>query len=129
MDRFSIRSIAVLNLVVLICMASYALAGERTLGADDPKWVLNPNFEKVVVKVSSVNIALVMSVISVTYKTIDGGVETTHRHPFNFAGRPFTFDRTFSEPGKLVKQITFDVTKGTMKFEVISSYGGGTSTM
>ena len=129
MDKFNIRSIAVLTIFVLICLTGSVLADERILGADDPKWVLNPNCEGVVVKVSSVNIALVMSVINVTYKTIEGGVETTRRRPVNFAGRPFMFDLTFSKPGKLVKQITFDVTKGTMKFEVISSYGGGTSTM
>jgi len=129
MDRFNIRSIAVLTILVLICLTGSALADERILGADDPKWVLNPNCERVVVQVSSVNIALVMSVINVTYKTIGGGVETTRRHPFNSAGRPFMFDLTFSEPGKLVKQITFDVTKGTMKCGVTSFYGGGSSTM
>ena len=128
MGKFSIRSIAVLTIIMLICLTCPALADERTLGADDP-WVLNPNCERVVVKVSSVNIALVMSVITVTYKTIAGGVETTRRHPINFAGRPFTFDLTFSEPGKLVKQITFNVTKGTMKFKVTYSYGGGSSFM
>ena len=129
MNRFNIRSIAVLTIIVLICLTGSALADEKVIGAGDKKWVLTPNCERVIVKVSSVNIALVMSVINVTYKTIEGGVETTRRHPINFAGRPFMFDLTFSEPGKLVKQITFDVTKGTMKFKVTSSYGGGSSTM
>ncbi len=128
MNKFNIRSIAVLSILVLICLTGSALADERTLGADD-SWVLNPNCERVVVKVSSVNLALVKSVINVTYKTIAGGVETTRRHPINFVGRPFTFDLTFSEPGKLVKQITFNVTKGAMKFQVTYSYGGGSSTM
>ncbi|MBA3011104.1 MAG: hypothetical protein KKF12_04840 [Proteobacteria bacterium] len=129
MDRFNIRSIAVLTIIILIFLTGSALADERILGANDPNWVLNPNCERVVVKVSSVNIALVMSVITVTYKTIEGGVETTRRHPVNFAGRPFMFDLIFSEPGKLVKQIIFDVTKGTMKFEVSYPYAGGPNTM
>lgn len=128
MGKFSIRSIAVLTIIMLICMTGPALADERTLDAGDP-WVLKPNCERVVVKVSSVNLALVMSVINVTYKTIAGGVETTRRHPINFTGRPFSFDLTLSEPGKLVKQITFNVTKGTMKFEVTYFNGGGSSTM
>lgn len=118
MDNFNIRSIAVLTILMLICLTGSALAEERLLGADDPPWVLNPNCETVDVKVSSINLDMVMSLIKVTYKPIEGGVEETSFYPFNFGFRAVTKDFSFSKRGKLVKQITFDVTRGKLKYEV-----------
>jgi hypothetical protein len=125
MYKFSIRSIAVMTSIMLLCLGGSALAFDKTLGADDPNWVLFPNKNQV--KVTSSSSALAMSVITIIYEESGGKTITETRH-INFP-RSGSIILTFSKQGKWVKQMIFNVTYGNVKFEVTYIGGGGSSTI